>query len=384
MHTTPSLRFNSTPLLAATLMIGLAACDQGEPTPATPPAASSAPTAPATAPPTAPPAASAPAQAATQGTQVEVLNPEVNFGVRQPGSMIKHEFTMRNPTSAPVAISVFKPTCECTSGDGVQGSVVPPGGSMQIPISFQLPNTTGTKRAAVNMVLSNGQALRLALSAESSYAVRTIPIYIDAFTNPADITGVVNLQSVDGRPFTVLSVDGGTPVMANPGQQVPRTSQQIRYDLSTYECSRMPKWLLVETDHPDAALLDMRIRHECTKLQHQIDPSYRPQINFDGWITNAGLIPLGGSGTFTVGIKNPPMRDGQGGIVYGKTPITGLISTSPDFKAELVAQKADDEKKRLVTAKITPLTNQTGVFKVPVRFLSGNRAQDLLVVGTVR
>ena len=261
---------------------------------------------------------------------------------------------------------------------------MPAGGSIQIPISFQLPNTTGTKRAAVNMVLSNGQAIRLGLKAESSYAVRTIPIYIDAFTNAADISGMVQLQSVDGRPFTVLSVDGQTPVMANPGEQVPQTSQQVRYDLSSYECSRMPKWLLIETDHPDAALLDMRVRHECTKLQHQLDPNYRPQINFDGWITNAGLVPVGGSGTFNVGIKNPPMRDGRGGIVYGKTPITALVSTSPDFKAELVSQKADDEKKRLVTARITPLTNRTGLFKVPVRFISGNRSQDLLVVGTVR
>ena len=384
MHTPTSIRVKFATTFATALLLGLAACDQGEPTASNPPAATPPSTPVSTAAPAGNPAASAPVRPATQNTQVEVLNPEVNFGVRQPGSMIEHEFTMRNPTAAPVTISVFKPTCECTSGDGVQGSVVPPGGSLQIPISFQLPNTTGTKRAAVNMVLSNGQALRLALSAESSYAVRTVPIFIDAFTNAADITGVVNLQSVDGRPFSVLSVDGKAPVMANPGAQSPQTSQQIRYDLRGYDCNQMPKWLLIETDHPDAALLDMRVRHECTKLQHQIDPSYRPQINFDGWITNAGLVPVGGSGTFSVGIKNPPMRDGQGGIVYGKTPITGLMSTSPDFKVELVSQKADDEKKRLVTARITPLTSQTGLFKVPVRFISGNRAQDLLVVGTVR
>ncbi|MCH2161184.1 MAG: DUF1573 domain-containing protein [Phycisphaerales bacterium] len=370
--------------LVASLLLGFSACDRGEQPPTTNQAVPAVPAAPVTSAEVSTTPTTTPAQAGSRGSQVEITNPEINFGVRKPGSKIEHEFTMRNPTAAPVTISVFKPTCECTSGDGVQGSVVPPGGSIQIPISFQLPNTTGTKRAAVNMVLSNGQALRLALSAESSYAVRTVPIYIDAFTNPADITGVVQLQSVDGRPFSVLSVNGNAPVMATPGGQAPQQNQQIRYDLTTYECSQMPKWLLIETDHPDAALLDMRIRHECTKLQHQVDPNYRPQINFDGWITNTGLIPVGGSGTFNVGVKNPPMRDGRGGIVYGKMPINSVISTSPDFKAELIGQRADDEKRLLVTARITPLTNKTGVFQVPVRFISGNRAQDLLVVGTVR
>ena len=135
----------------------------------------------------------------------------------------------------------------------------------------------------------------------------------------------------------------------------------------------MPKWLLIETDHPGAPLLMPRVRHQCTKLRHQVDPNFRPQINFDGWISNAGFIPAGGSGEFNVGVKKP------GGML-----IDAVVSTSPDFKAELIGQNADDENRLLVKARITPLTNKTGVFEIPVQFISGRRAESLLLVGTVR
>ena len=308
-------------------------------------------------------------------TGVYAIEPNVNFGVQMPGSKIEHLFTLVNPTNQPITIVTLKPTCECTTANSVDGKTIPAMGTIEVPISFQLPNTSGTKRAAVNMVLSTGRGPRLSLQAESSYAVRTKPLFIDAFSNPQNARGTVTLESIDGKPFRVLSVAGQPPVIPNNpnGANDARTTQIIQYDLNQFPCTSMPKWLLIETDHPGAPLLMPRVRHQCTKLRHQVDPNFRPQINFDGWISNAGFIPAGGSGEFNVGVKKP------GGML-----IDAVVSTSPDFKAELIGQNADDENRLLVKARITPLTNKTGVFEIPVQFISGRRAESLLLVGTVR
>ena len=313
-------------------------------------------------------------QQASAPAAVFCPEPEKDFGVVRPGRKLAHTFTLVNTTDQPVLVRKVVPTCQCTTASDIEGKVIPPKGSLDMPVTLQVPNTTGIKKAAVNMILSTGVGPRLVLLAESAYAVQTIPPYINAFDEPQKMKGAVVLQSVDGKPFRVLSVAQAAPEFLNDAGagDVPRAKHVIRYDLNRYQCQTMPKWLLIETDHPDAPLIEMRIRHACTKLKHQLQPG-STTLNFDGWIANAGAITPGGSGSFTVEIKDFP---GQ--------RIDSVVSLSPSFKTDLLEQRPGDGGRLQAKVAITPLTNKTGVFNVPVQFLSGSRGEAVTVVGTVR
>ena len=252
--------------------------------------------------------------------------------------------------------------------------MIPAKGTLEMPVTLQVPNTTGIKKAAVNMILSTGVGPRLTLLAESAYAVKTIPPYISAFDRPENMTGAVVLKSVDNKPFRVLSVAQKAPVFMNDAGEgdVPRTQHVVQYDLTGYECASMPKWLLVETDHPDAPLVEMRIRHKCTRLKHQIQPG-SITLNFDGWIANVGAIPVGGAGEFTIEIKD-----------FLGQKIDAVVSLSPNFKTDVLEQRPGEGGRLQVKVAIKPLLSKTGVFEIPIQFVSGSKGELLTVVGTVR
>ena len=314
------------------------------------------------------------AQTPPQANEVYCAEPDADFGIVPPGKKISHTFILINPTDSPVLVRKVQPTCQCTTAGTVEGKTIPARGELEMPVTLQVPNTTGIKQAAVNMLLSSGVGPRLTLTAESAYAVRTIPPFINAFDRPENATGIVVLESIDGKPFHVLSVAKAPPVFltgAGIGEE-PTNKHVVRYDLTQYPCETMPKWLLVETDHPDAPLVEMRIRHRCAKLKHQFDPQ-SITLNFDGWIANAGLCKAGVPSEFTVELKN---------FVSGK--MDAVVSLSPGFKAQLLEQQSGDGNRLQVKLSITPLSEKRGVFEIPVQFISGDKGEAITVVGVVR
>ena len=300
--------------------------------------------------------------------------PEMNFGVVPPGTKVSHTFVLVNPTKASVMIRAVKPTCQCTTAESVEGKEIPAGGTLEMPVTMQVPSTTGQKNAAVNILLSTGAGPRLVLRAEAAYMVRTIPPYVDAFQKPQNMKGDINLISNDGQPFKVLSVAGREPVFKNNAGagSVARKAHTVSYDLGVFECATMPKWILIETDHPKAPLVEMRVRHECTKLKHQLQPG-SITLNLDGWIANTGRITPGGQGDFTVEIKQ-----------FKNMKIDSVQSLDPRFRATLLEQKPGDGDRVQVRVLVQPITNVKGVFQIPVQMTSGRRAESIFVVGTVR
>ena len=314
------------------------------------------------------------AQAQNAPDKVFCPEPEKNFGVVPPGTKVSHTFVLVNPTKAPVMIRAVKPTCQCTTAQGVEGKQIPAGGTLEMPVTMQVPSTTGQKNAAVNILLSTGAGPRLVLRAESAYMVRSIPPYVDAFQKPQNMKGVITLIANDGQPFKVLSVAGRDPVFKNNAGEgsIARKTHTVSYDLGLFECATMPKWILIETDHPKAPLIEMRVRHECTKLKHQLQPG-SITLNLDGWIANTGRIAPGGQGDFSVEIKQ-----------FKNMKIDSVESLDPRFRATLLEQNPGDGDRVQVRIAVQPLTNAKGVFQVPVQMTSGRRAESIFVVGTVR
>ena len=67
---------------------------------------------------------------------------DVDFGVAKPGSKLQTEIKLVNPTDSAVVIQKAVPTCQCTTVN-VDGTTIPARGAVGIPMTLQVPSTTG-------------------------------------------------------------------------------------------------------------------------------------------------------------------------------------------------------------------------------------------------
>ena len=292
----------------------------------------------------------------------------VDFGVVEPGATVAATIKLINPLDRDVTISAAKPSCTCTTIDMV-GKVIPAGGSIEMPMSMKMAHTPGAKTAVVNMAFAGvTQVMVLKLEAETAYAVRATPAFVDALT-PARMAGSIELVARDGLPFTVKSVDGEAPVTGDGSPMKPATKHTLRYDFTsasplTKVYNAVPPFLVIETDHPKCPIVDMRVRHETTRIT--------PSLAFAEFRANCGAIPPKGSAEFEIEIK-----------LMGSSRIDSVQSLHPSFKTEAVAQKPDDSSV-LVTVRVTDLGAQPGVFLFPCRFSGRGKQSDFWVFGVVR
>ena len=308
---------------------------------------------------------------------------DVDFGVVKPGSKLRTEIKLVNPTNTPVIIQKAVPTCQCTTVN-VDGTTIPALGAVGIPMTLQVPSTTGEKKAAVNTILVMGakgpeKGPRLTLRAIAAYAVQALAstsqggprtLWIDGLKQEG-ITGQIQLTSTDRRPFRVLSLNGEAP-MPLQGNGQAATTQVIAYDLSQKTSTTMPKWMLIETDHPDAPMVEMRVRHRSSMLPHQFK-EYKVKVQFDGYIANVGRVAPGSTTDFSVELKQ----------FKGRT-LSELRSGNPDFVVKLVQRKDGDGDRVRITGSITPKADTRGPFMCPVQFVTPEGAETMYVIGTIR
>ena len=292
----------------------------------------------------------------------------VNFGIVEPGTTVAATIKLTNPLDRDVTISAAKPSCTCTTIDMV-GKVIPAGGSIEMPMSMKMAHTPGVKTAVVNMAFAGvTQVMVLQLEAETAYAVRATPTFVDAL-KPERMTGSIELVARDDVPFMVKSVDGKPPVTGDGSPMKPATKHTLRYDFTsasplTKAYNAVPPFLVIETDHPKCPIVDMRVRHDTTRIT--------PSLAFAEFRANCGAIPAKGSAEFEIEIK-----------LMGSSRIDSVQSLHPSFKTEVVSQKPDDSSV-LVTVRVTDLGAQPGTFLFPCRFSGRGKQSDFWIFGVVR
>ena len=293
---------------------------------------------------------------------------DVNFGIVEPGSTVSTTIKISNPLNEDVMILAAKPSCTCTTVD-MAGKVIPAGGSIEMPMSMKTSQTPGTKTAVVNMAFKGlGQVMVLKIEAETAYAVRATPNFVDALA-PDRVKGTFELQSADGTPFTVKTVDGKPAMTADGSPMKPATKHTVRYDFSAPSalCSKflaVPPFLIVETDHPKCPVLDLRVRHASTRIT--------PAFGFAEFRANAGAMSPKSSMEFEVELKH--MRGAR---------IASVQSQAPSFQTQMVSQTPDGDS-LLVKVRVTDLGAPTGPFLFPCRFSGNGKTSDFWVFGTVR
>jgi len=287
----------------------------------------------------------------------------IDFGFVRPHTKLDSTVSIVNDLDQPLTISAAQPTCQCTTVDLV-GKVIPARGKLDFPISMKV-SSTGLKQAAVQIAIEGAgfeRVLVVELSAQVVYSIRAVTQnapggpwdpFIDAATNPARVRGEVKVESLDGKPFKVLSVGMKPPQFLDwAPSQAPKSSYRVRYDVSAVDCPSMPRYLILETDRTDAPLIDMRVRHECTHI--------KPAVGFAEFRANAGIVSPSSPGTFEIEIKRMKTPAGVGRVL-------GVSSMRSDMKAELVEQTNDGESV-LATVRLTPLAGASGVMLFPVKF----------------
>jgi hypothetical protein len=327
-------------LTLAVLVIGLSGC--GEAT-ATPPA--TATDTPATAPPAAAPAT---------GASLAVDRATVDLGFITPRSTIEHTFRLTNTGGVPLKVMAVKPSCTCTTTINLDGTVIAPGATLDVPASMRAPASTGQKQVVVNVVLQGiPNVVELRMVGEIAFPVRAttsvqgkdVP-YVDADSDPSRVRGTVKLKSTDGKPFLVRAVQGQPPVIEafDPAKDAPRAEYTVAYDLT--QLPRVPPYLVIETDHPGARLIDLRVRHAMTHI--------KPVLSLAEFRVSAGCVKVGAATALDIEIKN-----------LGMMQVTGVTSADPRFTATLAGQTGDG-KLRNVAFTLVASPQAAGFSMLPV------------------
>ena len=367
-------RTNKTPflvVLGSLIMSMLVACDGGETRgEATPSPANSKTTPAQTAGQSQASTSNAPESSPTvQSPPIVVMPAPVDFGVVQPGSMLEAEVTLTNTSDRPLTIVNAQPSCTCTTVD-LAGKVVPPRGSITVPVSMKTNRSIGIRQAVVQMqVAGYGRFAKINLVAENSWGVRSVPSYVplrEKQQKPEKLTGSMILESVDKKPFSVLAIMGETPefIGFDPSKDAPRNQYRVSYDFSNVACKDIPPYWIVRTDHPKAALFDVRVRHDpCTKVS--------PGLPMSDFRSSAGVIPSG---------QMVPIE-----IVFKKLrrPITSVTSSNPMVTAFL-SDETPDGKDTLITTMISVDADMPkGLFQTKLTFGDGARSAEHVCYGWV-
>ena len=145
-----------------------------------------------------------------EGT-LRLENPTLRFtGVSQCAAPVQVLVTLLNEGDAPESIERTISSCGCARVVVEPGTVVAPGGSIDLPVDFKAWGAPRRKTHDVRFILS-GDRLGpiLNMDVEITSVLRTIP---SAAQKPLHPDGRVRVVSEDGTPFSVVAVEPAVPI----------------------------------------------------------------------------------------------------------------------------------------------------------------------------
>jgi hypothetical protein len=307
--------------------------------------------------------------------------PVLDLGVLRPNQRTTGQVMIRNVGDKPVTIRETRASCTCTSVN-LRNVVIEPGKEVALPASFNGQSIVGEKRASVRVLIDGYAIADLPVHVRITSPIVVEPSAIDA---QSASMGEFSVTSVEGKPFSVLAVNGEAPDYVDfvPGRDEPRAKYRIRWDLSSFDSETcrngigqlMPGWFLVETDHPDVPVMDMEVRHKCnTRIKAGV-----PAIG-QSWLISQksamiGQVKAGQSTEFIVGVTRLPRA-------VGNDPVVSVRSESPDIDVELLGLHQQSDMVEL-QVRVTPKGDHRGALYAPIRFFSAKYDCPLVVLGKV-
>lgn len=255
-----------------------------------------------------------------------VIGPQnQNVGVRSPLELVSGAFRLRNTASEPLTITKVEAGCRCTFGV-VTNPVVPPGGETLLNYEIDVRGTVGPLRKPILVTVAGfNRKFEVVVSGELQYAVRSDP---GDLKPDGDGNVRFTLSSTDGVPFKVMSVNGDAPTVQ---ARTPAEGEKAMTWTLTYNVQRlMPYAVVVETDHPKAPVIDLRVMSAAVSTKEI--PFFRVinDIAIGRHLVNLGVVKPGGSAEFDMYITR--IKD------FNK-PVT-LATDGGDIKLELIEMGA--------------------------------------------
>lgn len=311
--------------------------------------------------------------------------PAIDLGTVEMGRVLPGSSILHNRSDRPLRIVQMKASCKCTTLENHTGKTIPPGGSLAIEATIESKTYPGTSRSEIRFLFQGSDEVAvLPILAVVSRAVQAEP----ANLRPHEaLLGSVTIRSTDGRPFRILAADGEPPIFADdydPASGETRSEYELAWDLREYDLGtcineqgrRMPMWWVVETDHPDAPIVDLRVRHNpCTMLD--IPTGGRRWFLADNRVVLDAIRP-GESAefeTYMKWVRNEPPTDGIGSVE----------TLSDQFTAELIEVEERDGAS-WCRIRVTPAEGVRGLIYGDIRIhgrRSPGNAQKLVVIARV-
>jgi len=294
----------------------------------------------------------------------------LDFGIIPPNTDRTGTIAVRNEGDAPVRILNLKPTCKCTTLSDLAGAVIEPGGAVTLTTELQGQAMSGQRKAAVKFTFEGyDEVLTVEIRAEVALPVRVLPGILNMARETT--SGHVVVESMDGRPFTILAADRKPPryVGFDPEIDELRNSYLLEWDLAQELAGgKLPHWWVIETDHPDCAIADAWVRHLLTIEQGQRERHWRVA---DRRVL-VGLVEPGQAAEFSVRVTD-----------IGADRIYAVRSLSVEFQARLLGFERAGTDDGRCTVQITPRADHRGVFQGPVEFMAGRYTHAIDIVGKV-
>jgi hypothetical protein len=186
-------------------------------------------------------------------------------------------------------------------------------------------------------------------------------------------SGQIEVKSLDGKPFRVLRTHGAPPeyVGFDPATDEPRGVYTLRWDLTRFG-KRIPWFWVVETDRPDAPVIDARIRHASTLSPRVPDRHWQPK---DQRIV-VGVVPAGEPFEISTGIEC------DAGTF--PDPATAAVTTaSPHLQAELLETQRDEQHLNY-RVRVTPAAEAPpGLLYETIQVHAGGYVVPLRIIGRI-
>ncbi|MDX2115734.1 MAG: DUF1573 domain-containing protein [Planctomycetota bacterium] len=192
----------------------------------------------------------------SQVPQLKQISPYLNLGYHPPMKLVSDTMTFENISDKPIEIERAVGECSCTDATVLSDTmVVQPGASVDILIAVEFPREVGIfEKSILIYEKGNPTPRHVPFSFEVGYPVR-----VNGGARHAIVyarTGVIKLDSVDKTPFNVLTVHGRQPMYEGyePGQPI-RPAYSVVFDWTAVHAEKLPRWMIIETDHPGAEML---------------------------------------------------------------------------------------------------------------------------------
>ena len=226
---------------------------------------------------------------------------EIKLGFIDPEAVVSGTTTLTNTSDQPIRIERTASSCSCTVAD-LSEQVLQPGESIPLEATLTAGKNLGGQQRAVRVFVEGyTMPYEIWVTAEVAYGVRANPIFVNAIG--IQRTGEIYLESVDGAAFSVLSTNGQPVnfVGFDPASDKPRNTYTIRYDFTGVAGVDLPLWYVVETDHPRAPTLDLRVVNQ--ELAQKNVPNPRAPWRLMDDRTLLGVIEPGMGSEFTINIS---------------------------------------------------------------------------------